>query len=132
MAAAKQILQSRGLATTLSEDNLVIKCKATLEMLDPEDDGLYVAAFDAVNLTAQRLASLERSEFKMNYFQVMIAARIFATMNGDTWRILLAEPGEGKTWMMLLWAFMWLHKEEEDDTRKDEVVIYCNSELTRL
>ena len=83
-------------------------CKETLNALDIENQGYYVSVFDGVINVANHLVHKEASWFKMNYFQAMIAAMLYAIESPVPWAVLVAEPGEGKSWMMLLWAYMFL------------------------
>ena len=84
------------------------RCKATLNELDLEQQGYFVSVFDGVVSVANHLVHAEASWFKMNYFQAMIATRLYAVESPMPWVVLVAEPGEGKSWMMLLWAYMFL------------------------
>ena len=92
----------------LNSDEIVTRCKASLNELDPEKRGYYVSVFDGVVNAANHLVNAADSRFKMNYFQVMIATRLYAVESPMPWVVLVAEPGEGKSWMMLLWAYMFL------------------------
>ena len=105
---AKEALHTRGLATQLSSDEIVVRCKATLNELDLEQQGYFVSVFDGVVSVANHLVHAEASWFKMNYFQAMIATRFYVRESHVLWAVLVAEPGEGKSWMMLLWAYMFL------------------------
>ena len=86
----------------------MVRCKETLNELDLEKHGYYVSVFDGVVSVANHLVHAEASWFKMNYFQAMIATMLYAREFSVPWTVLVAEPGEGKSWMMLLWAYMFL------------------------
>ena len=60
----------------------------------------------------------------------MIATKLILADTGTyDWKILLAEPGEGKTWIMILYACVLMSRGDQAPT---ELVMFCNSELTRL